>query len=153
MFLPVSSYGAFSNPGLSNQFLVETGGYDFTVKTVSTFDIKTYEFERDSKQLSMFFNSNATENVLEITIPKNLIGGNLSFYLNEKLIAPKTLHHGADDAFAMIKFSGKGEYRLDVVGTTYLPEFGASLYVFAAAFAIVAVCTRYGAGTILKGLT
>ena len=67
-----------------------------------------------------------------------------------ELMVPKILHHGADDAFAMVKFSGKGEYRLDVVGTT-LQSIGASLYVFAAAFAIVAVCTRYG-GTILKGL-
>ena len=134
MFIPVSSYGAFDNPGLSNQLLVETGGYDFTVTTLSTFDIDTLEFERDSKQLSLFFNTAATDNVMEITIPGNLIGGNLSFYLNDELITPKILHHGADDAFAMVKFSGKGEYRLDVVGTTYLPEFGASLYVFAAAF-------------------
>ena len=126
LFIPVSSYGAFDNPGLSNQLLVETGGYDFTVTTLSTFDIDTLEFERDSKQLSLFFNTAATDNVLEITIPGNLIGGNLSFYLNEELITPKILHHGADDAFAMVKFSGKGEYRLDVMGTTYLPEFGGS---------------------------
>ena len=116
MFIPVSSYGAFDNPGLSNQLLVETGGYDFTVTTLSTFDIDTLEFERDSKQLSLFFNTATTDNVLEITIPGNLIGGNLSFYLNEELITPKILHHGADDAFAMVEFSGKGEYRLDVVG-------------------------------------
>ena len=153
LFLPASSYGTFTNPGISYQFLVETGGYDFTVKTVSTFDINTYEFERDSKQLSIFFNSNATENMMEITIPGNLIGGNLSFYLNEKQVVPKILHHGTQDAFAVIEFSGKGEHRLDVVGTTYLPEFGASLYVFAAAFAVVTICARYKIGRItLKGL-
>ena len=39
LLIPVSSYGAFDNPGLSNQLLVETGGYDFTVTTLSTFDI------------------------------------------------------------------------------------------------------------------
>ena len=76
LFIPVSSYGAFDNPGLSNQLLVETGGYDFTVTTLSTFDIDTLEFERDSKQLSLFFNTAATDNVMEITIPGNLIGGN-----------------------------------------------------------------------------
>ena len=115
LFIPVSSYGAFDNPGLSNQLLVETGGYDFTVTTLSTFDIDTLEFERDSKQLSLFFNTAATDKVMEITIPGNLIGGTLSFYLNDFLITPKILHHGADDAFAMVSFSGKGEYRLDVI--------------------------------------
>ncbi len=153
LFIPVSSYGALDNPGLSNQLLVETGGYDFTVTTLSTFDIDTYEFERDSKQLGLFFNTSATENVIEITIPGNLIGGNLSFYLNEKQVVPKILHHGTQDAFVMIEFSGKGEYRLDVMGTTYLPEFGASLYVFAAAFAAVVIFARYKTGRItLKGL-
>ncbi len=153
LLIPVSSYGAFDNPGLSNQLLVETEGYDFTVKTLSTFDIDTFEFEHDSKQLSLFFNTSSTENVVEITIPRNLTGGNLSFYLNEKQVVPKILHHGADYAFALMEFSGKGEYRLDVMGTTHLPEFGASLYVIVAAFAAVVIFAIYKTGRItLKGL-
>ncbi len=141
------------SPGLYNQFVVETGGYDFTVTTVSTFDVKSYEFERDSKRLSTSFNTSVTENVMEITIPENLIGGNLSFYLNNVQIMPKILHQGAEKAFAVLEFSGKGGYKLDIVGTTYLPEFSSTLYVFAAAFAAVAIYTRYGAGKItLQGL-
>ena len=101
---------------------IETDGYDFEVKTVSSFDITDYEFNSDEKRLTMFISSTVQNNLVEIQIPKNLISGNFTFYLNDEQIEAD-VKGNERISFIMLEFPGDGFHKLDIIGTTYLPEF------------------------------
>ncbi len=118
-----SAFGQFfDTPGLVNRLPVETGGYIFEVITVSSFDIPDYQFSSEEKRLSLNITSNVSNNLAEIQIPKNLINGNFTFYLNgQEIFADVKTNEKI--SFITIEFPGKGLHKLDIIGTTYLPEF------------------------------
>jgi len=92
------------------------------VKTVSSFDITDYEFNSDEKRLTMFISSTVQNNLVEIQIPKNLINGNFTFYLNDEQIE-SVVKGNEQISFITLEFPGDGFHKLDIIGTTYLPEF------------------------------
>ncbi len=112
----------FDTPGFVNRFPIETGGYIFEVQTVSSFDMADYQFSSEEKRLSFIFSSSVSNNLAEIQIPKNLINGNFTFYLNGQEIFPD-VKTNEKISFITIEFPGKGLHTLDIIGTTYLPEF------------------------------
>ena len=108
--------------GLRQNFEIETGGYQFEVGTTTNFDVTNYEFDKDEKRLTLFINSGLENNLAEIEIPKNLINGNFTFYLNEQEIFPN-VRGNEKISFIVLEFPGSGTHKLDIIGTTYLPEF------------------------------
>ncbi len=118
-----SAFGQFfDTPGLVNRLPVETGGYIFDVITVSSFDIPDYQFSSEEKRLSLIISTGVSNNLAEIQIPKNLINGNFTFYLNgQEIFADVKTNEKI--SFITIEFPGKGLHKLDIIGTTYLPEF------------------------------
>lgn len=133
---------ALDDPGLRQPIAIHTGGYEFEVVVTSTFAVSGHEFSAEEKRLTLLIDGALSENLAEIVVPSNLIGGNLTFYLDGEPI-PARVRTGGDIAFATVEFSGGGSRTLDVVGTTYLPEFGAaSVAVLAAAVAAAAVAAR-----------
>ncbi len=118
-----SAFGQyFDTPGLVNRLPIETGGYIFEVIIVSSFDIPDYQFSSEEKRLSLIITSNVSNNLVEIQIPKNLINGNFTFYLNGQEISAD-VKTNEKISFITIEFPGKGLHKLDIIGTTYLPEF------------------------------
>ena len=113
---------ALENPGLKQTFTIETGGYAFDVISTSNFEITDHEFEKEEKRLTFFINSGIENNLSEIVIPTNLINGNFTFYLNEEEIFPK-VKMSEQISFITLEFPGTGIHKLDIIGTTYLPEF------------------------------
>ncbi|KKK99491.1 hypothetical protein LCGC14_2632240, partial [marine sediment metagenome] len=77
----------FDTPGLVNRLPVETGGYIFEVIIVASFDIPDYQFSSEEKRLSLIISTSVSNNLAEIQIPKNLINGNFTFYLNGQEIS------------------------------------------------------------------
>ncbi len=108
--------------GLVHHLPVETGGYIFQVESIANFDISDYEFSSDDKRLTIFISSNVQNNLGEIQIPKNLINGNFTFYLNDQEIFAD-VKTNEKISFITIEFPGNGTKKLDIIGTTYLPEF------------------------------
>jgi len=124
--------------GLTQRFTIETGGYEFEVKTTSNYDVSDVKFSSEEKRLTFFINSGVRENISEILIPKNLINGNFTFFLNDQEIAANV--KGNDKiSFITVEFPGNGTHKLDVIGTTYLPEFSeiAPLVLATSLFGIV----------------
>ena len=117
----VPAYG-LETPGLKQSFTIETGGYEFEVVSTSNFEITDHEFEKEEKRLTFFINSGIEDNLSEIVIPTNLINGNFTFYLNEEEIFPKVIT-SERISFITLEFPGVGVHKLDIIGTTYLPEF------------------------------
>lgn len=117
------AYGQLSDKtGLRQNFEIKTGGYEFEVSATTNFDITNYEFDKDEKRITLFINSGLENNLAEIEIPKNLINGNFTFYLNEQEILPK-VRGNEKISFIVLEFPGSGTHKLDIIGTTYLPEF------------------------------
>lgn len=105
--------------GLVNRLDVQTGGYSFEVEIVSNFDIPDFEFDEDEKKLTLHMNSGLENNLGEVIIPQNLIGGNMTFYLNDKEYFPN-VNTNEKISFLTLNFTGSGENTLEIFGTTYL---------------------------------
>ena len=109
--------------GLVNRLDVEIGGQIFEVKTVSNFDVRDFEFDEDDKRLTLFISSGLKNNLGDLIIPQSLLGGNMTFYLNNQEYFPN-VDATERVTFVTLNFTGSGDNKLDVFGTTYF--FGLS---------------------------
>lgn len=121
-FFSIQTIYAVESPGYKKTLVIETDGYEFNVITVSNFTINDFEFNKDEKRLTLFLETGTLDNLSEIQIPKNLINGNFTFFLDGKQIFP-TIQSNERITFITIEFSGNKTSQLDIIGTTYLPEF------------------------------
>lgn len=104
--------------GLVNRLDVDIGGQTFEVETVSNFDVRDFEFEEDEKRLTIFIYSGLENNLGDLIIPQTLLGGNMTFYLNDKEYFPN-VSVSERVSFVTLNFTGSGDNKLDVFGTTY----------------------------------
>ncbi len=143
VFLP-PAYGAISEKtGLKKDFIIETSGYDFEVETVSNFNIQDVQFNRDDKKLTFNINSELENNFAEIQIPVNLINGNLTVFVNGHEIFPE-IRKNDKVSFIVLEFEGSGTNTLEIIGTTYLPEFSSTaLIVMGTAFTIITLSRKF----------
>lgn len=121
LFVITPVYGGLLSDatGLVNRLDIETDLYSFEVETVSNFDISDFEFDKDEKKLTLYITSGLENNLGEMIIPQNLLGGNLTFYLNGEEYFPK-MNSNEKISFITLNFTGSGDNKLDVFGTTYL---------------------------------
>jgi hypothetical protein len=118
-----SAFGQISDKtGLKQNFIIETGGYEFPVDITSSFNVERLEFSSDEKRLTFHINNALEQNLAEIQIPKNLTNGNFTFFLDDQEIFPE-VQTNKKISFITLEFNGTGMHKLDVIGTTYLPEF------------------------------
>jgi ribosomal protein L5 len=118
-----SAFGQLSDKtGLKQTFIIETGGYEFPVDVTSSFNVERIDFSSDDKRLTFHINNALEQNLAEIQIPKNLTNGNFTFFLDDQEIFPE-VQTNKKISFITLEFNGTGIHKLDVIGTTYLPEF------------------------------
>jgi len=116
------AFGALSDAtGLVNRFDIETAGHLFEITVTSNFDVQEVEFDKNKKQLTFHIISSLENNLGEIIIPKNLLSGNFTFYLNDQEHYPK-IKTNEKIAFVTLNFTGTGNNRVDVFATNYLED-------------------------------
>ena len=120
--IPIASAQISDRTGLKQDFVVETGGYEFTVDIISNFNVENIEFSSEDKRLTFYIINGLENNLAEMQIPINLINGNFTFILNDQEILP-IVKKNEKISFITLEFQGKGKHKLDIIGTTYLPEF------------------------------
>jgi len=114
------AFGALSDAtGLVKRFDIETGGLVFEIITTSNFDVQKVEFDKDKKQLTFYIVSSLENNLGELIIPKGLLSGNFTFYLNDQEYQPK-IKSNDRIAFITLNFTGSGNNKVDVIATNYL---------------------------------
>ena len=119
------AYGQLSDrTGLKQVFTIETGGYSFLVEVVSNFNVEETIFSAEEKKLTFHVFSSLQNNVAEIQIPKNLINGNFTFFVNGTEVFPNVQTNNKI-SFVFMEFAGNGTNKIEIIGTTYLPEFSA----------------------------
>lgn len=129
--IPAAFAQVSDRTGLKQNFVIETGGYDFPVEIISNFNVEDFEFSSEDKRLTFYINSGLENNLAEIQIPINLINGNFTFILNDQEIIPK-VSQNKKISFITLEFHGDGKHKLDIIGTTYLPEFSEAAHLILA---------------------
>ncbi len=119
IFTPAFGQLLSDKTGLVTRFDVETIGHSYEVKTVSNFDVIDHEFNKDEKRLTIFINSGLENNLGEIIIPKTLLGGNFTFYLNDLEIKSK-VKSNEKISFITLNFTGEGNNKIDIFATDVL---------------------------------
>jgi len=143
MLLP-PVFGAISEKtGLKKDFTIETSGYDFEVETVANFEINDVKLSREDKKLTFDITSSLDSNFAEILIPINLIDGDLTLFVNGEEIFPQ-IRKNDKISFIVLEFNGTGHNIMEIMGTTYLPEFSSyTLLVIGAAFSFMFVSRKF----------
>lgn len=105
--------------GLTTRLDIETRGHTFEVKSTANFDIHDFDFDDSKKKLTLYINSSLENNLGEVIIPQNFLGGNFTFYLNDQEFFPKT-NSNEHISFVTLNFTGSGSNKLEIFGTKYL---------------------------------
>ena len=116
---PVSGQSLSDATGLINRLDVQTSGYTFEIKLTSNFDLTDYKFDKDEKQITLYFDSALENNLAEIIIPKNLLSGNFMFYLNDQEFLPR-VQSNEKISFITMNFTGSGSNIVKISGSEYL---------------------------------
>jgi hypothetical protein len=137
------AFGAIADKtGFKKDFTIETGGYDFEVETISNFELHDITLDRDEKKLTFDITSSLENNFAEVQIPINLIDGELTVLVNGEEIIPQ-IRKNDKISFIVMEFNGTGHNTIEIIGTTYLPEFSSlTLLVIGVAFSIMFVSRR-----------
>ena len=107
--------------GLVNRFDVQSGGYTYEVEIVSNFDVTDFNFDENEEKLTLHIASGLENNLGEMIIPQDLLGGNFTFYLNDQEIFPMTKSN-EKISFVTLTFTGIGNHTLDIFEINDLPE-------------------------------
>ena len=113
---PVYGQLLSDSTGLVNRLDVQIGEHIFEVETVANFDISNFEFSEDEKKLTLYISSGLENNLGEVVIPHDLLGGNLTFYLNDQEYFPE-INSNKKISFVTLNFTGSGDNELEIFGT------------------------------------
>jgi hypothetical protein len=105
--------------GFINRLDVQTSGHIFELKLTSNFDLTDYSFDKDQKQILLYFDSELENNLGEIIMPQNLLSGNFTFYLNDQEFFPK-IQSNEKIYFITLNFTGSGSNVITISGSEYL---------------------------------
>ncbi len=143
-FAQISAPKGLDHPGIKWDWPIKAENYTFDVTTVSNYDLKNVTFNKMNKELVFLGNSSFHGSIAEITIPTNLIGGNLTVTQDGKPLSAIIIP-GTDSSTIMLKFNQTGITNTSVIGTTYLPEFSnVALLVMILSITMVLLMPRLG---------
>ena len=118
---PVSGQLLSDATGLIHRLDIQTSGYSFEIKLTSNFDLTDYTFDKDEKQITLYFDSELENNLGEIIIPKDLLSGNFMFYLNDQEFLPR-VESNEQISFITLNFTGSGSNIVKIIGSEYLVD-------------------------------
>ena len=108
--------------GLIKRFDVNVDGHIFEVITTSNYDIEEHEFNKDEKRLTFFVNSSLENNLGEMVLPNELLGDNLTFYVND-VKSIQNVKSSEKISFITLNFTGIGNNKIDIIGTEIAETF------------------------------
>jgi len=122
VFTPAFAVPLSDKTGLLNRLDVKTGGQEFEVETIANYDVTDFKFDEGQKRLTLYISSGLENNLGEVLMPKELLSGNFTFYLNDQPYSPNVRFNDRI-YFITLNFTGSGDNKLDIIGTDYLKNF------------------------------
>jgi hypothetical protein len=145
---PVSGQSLSDATGIINRLDVQTSGHLFEIKLTSNFDLTDYAFDKDEKEITLYFDSALENNLAELIIPKDLLSGNFIFYVNNQEFSPR-VESNEKISFITLNFTGSGSnvgldpiISNDPLSLDYEPIFDDYFVwiVLGSAFAVIVTC-------------
>ncbi|MBU27529.1 MAG: peptidylprolyl isomerase [Thaumarchaeota archaeon] len=119
---PAFAFLSEDGTGLIERFDVNVDGHIFEVITTSNYDIEEHEFNKDEKRLTFFVNSSLENNLGEMVLPNELLGDNLTFYVND-VKSIQNVKSSEKISFITLNFTGIGNNKIDIIGTEIAETF------------------------------
>ena len=116
---PVYGQALSNATGFVHNLDVSASGYVFPVQIVANFAIPDFTFDEEEQTLTLFISSSLDNNLGEVILPKELLGGNLTFSLNDDVYTP-AVHENQKISFIILNFLGSGQNVIEITGTTHL---------------------------------
>ncbi len=123
---------------------VDAEGQNFAVWIASNSGVDSFEFRQQEKKVSFFVDGvDGTVGVTEITIPKDLLSGQMSIMIDQNLVAKEDVLLKSDtQAETTFEINYKHSiHRVEVAGTNVVPEFPETLLLAAAAIGTITFAT------------
>ena len=133
--------------------VAEPNGYDiridnqtYSVEIASNSALNGFEFKQEEKAVSVFAEgSSGTTGVMEISIPKNLLSGEMAVFIDGSLVSNDQVLLKSDtetDTTFEINYS-HSIHQIEVTGTNVVPEFPVVITMaLVAAIGVIAIATR-----------
>lgn len=123
---------------------VDAEGRNFTVWIASNSGVNGFEFQQQEKKVAFFVEGNdGTTGVTEITIPKELLSGQMTVLIDQNVVAKENVLLKSDtEAETTFEINYKHSiHRVEVAGTNVVPEFPLALVIMAAGVGMITVTT------------
>ncbi len=124
---------------------VEAENQNFAVYIASNSGVNDFHFRQEEKRVSFFVEGNAdTNGVTEITIPKKLLGGQMTVLIDQNVVVQDNVLLKSDtDTQTILEINYRHSiHRVEVAGTNVVPEFPVSMIIMAAAIVSVIATVR-----------
>jgi hypothetical protein len=133
--------------------IAEPNGYDvridnqtFSVEIASNSALNGFEFKQEEKAVSVFAEgSSGTTGVMEISIPKNLLSGEMAVFIDGSLVSnDQVLLKSDTETHTTFEINySHSIHQIEVTGTNVVPEFpGVITMALVAAIGVSAIATR-----------
>ncbi len=123
---------------------VNAENHDFAVQLASNSGISNFEFNQQDKKISFLAEGNGgTIGVSEITIPKNLLSGEMTVLIDQNVAREEDVivKSSTDDAATFEINYTHSIHRIEVAGTQVVPEFPVAWLAMSAAIGAVIAFT------------
>jgi hypothetical protein len=126
---------------------------NFTVTTYSNSTVKSCRLDQNLKEIIVdITGQTGTTGTCEVTIPKNLLAGNISLYMDSNaLLENSDYTHTSNSTHDIYSISyAHSDHTIEIRATEVVPEYGALIAVvpmFSAATLLVTVAARRRSGT------
>jgi hypothetical protein len=128
------------------EYPVNAEAQNFTVSIASNSGINDFQFKQPEKRVSFLVEGDAgTKGVAEVTIPKALLSGEMSVFMDQNLVAEEdVIVKSETDATTTFEINYQHSiHRMEVTGTSVVPEFPlSSLAVIAGVVGIIVAISR-----------
>lgn len=128
------------------EYPVHTGNQNFTVSIASNSGINDFQFQQTEKRVSFLVEGDVgSKRVTEITIPKALLSGEMSVFLDQNPVAEEdVIVKSETDATTTFEINySHSIHRMEVTGTIVVPEFPlSSLAAIAGVVGIIVAISR-----------
>ena len=104
--------------GLKFSSSVNVNDEIFTIEGTANFDVKNINFDQQNKALVLTIESSLEYNIMEIIIPKKLIGEQLIFSIDGTQVEA-VLKQSSTNTFATLEFSDIGSHNLTISESAY----------------------------------
>ncbi len=125
-----------------NAWAVKAEGKDFDVDISTNSNVSDLKFDQQAKKLSLTVQGESgTTGVADITIPKSLLSGDLTVMIDGQVVAGNDVIVTSDtqDQTTLEINYHHSSHVMDIVGTSAVPEFPASMIIMTAALSAMIV--------------